>query len=605
MRIRTFCKYLDVEEVKNHTLRDCTVVVDGQNFFYNLYEKSRLPSVYGCEGDKYAEYLRKFLEMFKKNNIRCVFLFKGGHTDINFKFKRLSERDWKTDWSDNHYFASPVFTKEIYKQILNEMNFEYAICEYESKAEIIAFAKKFKCKVISYDIEFCFSGVPYIPYTTISEENDGVKCGLFHLHDFYKKYNLNDEKLAIFIALTDENIFEENFFQALFDRLNMPKYPYKRNICLLKWLGRLSKQRALDVIYNYVASKNFDEKVLVAKKFIHRNESTGLPTKYIDNKKNMEFAELDPEWFEKGVTLGHISINYVNLYRNKIYFGAWTIEDENADDSLLFSLDIITYAYNLLTNYEGKEFVFHDKNNKKHVISHTRAGRGIFRKPDYVAVTSPFENGWDQVKNFRLFEHFLDESLQGFNHSAMRDCPEDVKLLIVALVYFSRKKAIDTTNIVCGMLLSYVMLGVVLNKLPDYDNQDIEIIKKPYLDASTQKDSVNEKDCVIANKILQKYFGMTKSESYEIFDRKIIHPYVEFQHCLVQINNLNILCGSSYKPTDYSKTFNGTFVYKVLLAAELDKGEAPEFIKKILNPAATVLSFFNGLFEVYQDIMFH
>ncbi|XP_053605566.1 uncharacterized protein LOC128672444 isoform X2 [Plodia interpunctella] len=607
MRIRTFCKYLDQEELRDHTLKDCTVVVDGQNFFYNLYQKSGLPSVYGCESDKYADFLRKFLGIFKKSKIRCVFIFKGGHLDINYKFRRLEDRSWISNWSEEHYFAQPVFMKELYKQILDEIGMEYAICEYEAKAEVIAFAKKYKCPIVSYDIEFCFSGVPYIPYSTINEcEGQGVKCGLFNLQNFMKKYNLNNDKLAIFIALTDENIFEENYFIHLFESLNMPNSLYKRNICLLKWLGRLPLQRALNTINNYVERDLFNEKILEAKKYLIRTESTGTPTKYIEDNKNMDVTELDPNWFEKGVTMGRIPINYVNLYRNNIYFGAWTIEDVNADDSLLLSLDIIKYAFNLLTNFEKKEFTFCDKNNKKHVISSIITAFGVTKKPEYNANNSPFENGWDQAKKLDLFEYFLQESLQDLNHAALQRCPEDMRLLMIALVYFSRRKTIDTTDIVCGVLLSYVMLGVVFVKIPNNIEYDIEITKKPLHDTSTKKESVNEKDCVIANRILESYFKMNQRESQTIFSEKLIHPFVEFQHCLVQINNLNDLCGCTYKPTKYNMTFNGTFIYKLMFEATSDlEAGVLRLIKNRLNPAATVLSFFNGIFEAYQEMMYN
>lgn len=162
MRIRTFCKFIEIEATQKHILNNSTVVIDGQNFFYSLYYKSGLQFVFGCESDKYAEYLRKYLGKFKKANVKCYFIFKGGHQDISTKFRK------GTDCLDGREFVVgqvydnivlPIFMKDVYKQVLDEMGFDYSICEFEAKKECIAFAQKHNCPIMSYDIEYCFAGV--------------------------------------------------------------------------------------------------------------------------------------------------------------------------------------------------------------------------------------------------------------------------------------------------------------------------------------------------------------------------------------------------------------------------------------------------------------
>ncbi|KAI8421926.1 hypothetical protein MSG28_009846 [Choristoneura fumiferana] len=77
MRIRTFCKFIEVNELEPIVLQNSTVVIDGMNFFCRCFVESQLPSQFGCESHRFANYLRKYLAMFKKANIKCYFVFKA------------------------------------------------------------------------------------------------------------------------------------------------------------------------------------------------------------------------------------------------------------------------------------------------------------------------------------------------------------------------------------------------------------------------------------------------------------------------------------------------------------------------------------------------
>ncbi|XP_026333157.1 uncharacterized protein LOC113240144 [Hyposmocoma kahamanoa] len=169
------------------TLRDCEVVIDGQSFFYQLYRVSGLQSMFGCESDKYAQFLRNYLSKFKKANVKCYFFFKGGHEDASKMWNKNNPH--KTEQfkigktAVGNVDCKPlIFTKEVYEQVLEEMHFDYVICQYESKRECIAFAQTRNCPIISYDIEYGFSGVPYISANPHSKEHLNMpRCKVFTL----------------------------------------------------------------------------------------------------------------------------------------------------------------------------------------------------------------------------------------------------------------------------------------------------------------------------------------------------------------------------------------------------------------------------------------
>ncbi|CAH0398471.1 unnamed protein product [Chilo suppressalis] len=611
MRIQQFATNIGITELRKYELKNCEVVIDGQNFLYNIYEMSGLPFEFGCESDKYAEHLRKKLSVFINANVKCYFFFKGGHSDMNKKKKKQTEKAiLSQDPNSSTNFILPIFMKEIYKQVLDEMNFNYVVCEFECKKDCIALAQKLNCPIISYDIEFCFAGVPYIPIArdkniVNDKSTGGIPCGLFVYEDFTKKYNLDKEKLAIFIVLSDENIFPEGHFKSFFDTVNIRGNPYRRNANLLNWLSKKANYNTIDsIMRKCLRADEYDTYRRERNKmigFICKEEKAGVPVDYLLHGNYVEFTDNDPLWFEKGVVCGYIPLQYVNMYHWNIIDGSWCLEDEDAEDAMFISLDIIKYAFNLLTNYERKEINFHNKKDEVVTISVTDAT--ALPKPTYTAIQSPFENGWDLIKALGLFEHFLEKCMPETNFSVLNTVPENARLLLIALIFFSRHKTEDTTVEVSSVLLSYVMLSVVKDK-SNNNNHMNERVSRTFIEPFIDKNLVTDVDCNIATDRFVKYFTVSNIEKAQ-FDKEILHPLVEFQHCLQQMNFLNKLCGSPFEATMYSCTYNGTLVYKIAhTMKDTYFGKAMDFTENELSSAVTVLGFFNGLRNAYDEIMY-
>ncbi|XP_073965280.1 uncharacterized protein [Choristoneura fumiferana] len=588
MRIRTFCKFVEVSELESMVLHDSTVVIDGQNYFYNSYQESQLPFKLGCESHRYANYLREHLAMFKKANVKCYFIFKGGHENMA---KRLAKNKGE--------IVSPVFMKNIYMEVLKEMDFEYVTCEYESKRDIIELAQTLDCPVISYDVEFCFTGLRYIPRNELkfNERDNTITCRYFSLDKFMRKYTLTAEKLALFIVLTDENIFPENFFQEFFKRIRAPLGYFKRNLSLLYWVSKNNRNTTIKMVSQFVNAedeKKFVEEVDKAQLLIRRREKGGLSAACLLNPAAATVAPGDPNWFAKGVASNNIPINYVNLYRSKHFFGSMDVE---LVDPMVSSLEIVKYAYDLLTDFQNDGFTLvYDtlSGQESMVVSELYS----IRKPEYEASVCVFENGWDSVREFALFEHFLKETLQLASLQPLKKLPEGARLLVVALVYFSRKKSVDTSTEATCVLLSYITLSLVLQKcgknLPKFPFQS-----KPILDSTTDESTVTDEDCNIAAAVLAEYLAVPETAEQEaVDDDQVLYQLKEFQICLRQLNDLNLLCGAPLPPTVYSRVYSAALVARLRVAA--GSGDSQPFFDKLLAPAPTVYAFLNGLIEAYQ-----
>lgn len=611
MRIKCFT-YLIKEHLQPYELRNTTVVVDGQNIFYSLYNNSDLPILLGSECDKYAQYVRNYLGMFKRNNLKCLFVVKGGHENehslkVHYEMPLVDGSILRGPNKGKP--IQPVLAKDIFLEILKEMDFDFTICDTDDVIKIcFDLARRLSCPVVSFNIQYSFGPAPYIPLP----QGTQIEPYIFEREHFLKTYKITLEKMILFIILTDINIFDEYLFLPFFTSAMIPTLPHIiRYKGLLKWLSRRNLADALRIISEYISEANKKKIVDVTEelkeKFLTSNKEESAALLYFTDRSRLEFTSQDPLWFQKGVALKYIAIPYINAYHWSHVCSSRLVEDYDEENTIILSADIIKYGFDLLKNFNGKNIniIYRSSTDVKQELLVSNS----LSKPKYKAVNCVFENGWSNIDSRKLFEHFFIEKLDSFNFDALKDAPEDAKILIIAMVYFTRNKEVDVEDQMCSTMLSYVLLGVIADKIAtDEGTAKITFSKRhrasrSLLDNITDKDLVTTEDCNTAKHILGVYQHVEETEIHAIFSRRKVHPLLQFERCLQEINYLNQLCGSPYAPTRYSKTYSATFVYKFI--DELDSEDAVQSIRNILSPAATVLAFTSGLIEIYKKILYH
>ncbi|KAJ8708123.1 hypothetical protein PYW08_010489 [Mythimna loreyi] len=579
MRIIHYPKLIEQEETVATSLKNCSVVMDGQNQLHYMYEKSRIPFVFGCETNKYAEYLKKQFTRFKRANVKCYILFKGGDKDIEKKIKKFQQEFF--DFDTNCVFVPPIFSKDATVEVIKAIGIDYAFCVTDTKDECVALALKLECPIISYDIEYCFRRAPYIPSSTMKfdDRTKSIQCRQFKLRNFLQKNSLTEEKTAIFAALTDISVFPLEFFDSLLETWGVscnPQYVKLRHLII--WLSNHSEQEARDGISTKLTTNEDRSKFWFNYYKIltnMRNVEPGHVTEYLLSS-NIPIMKQDPEWFEKGVVCKHVSPVYINLYKWKVIDGSWVI-DEKSEDSIFLSIDLIKYAYNLMTNFrEGKFKVYQDANRYIEIPTHDP---NVCR-PVYDCKESVFENGWDEVKQLKLFEHFLTENC--INIDALNKLPPDCVVLFTGLIYFALKKELeseDVTKEVYAVILSYVLLSLVFN---------------------TETCSKDWREHLKIQRVAAKYFQYDEEEAKRIYNGEIYKKLSELQFCIQHMNYLNTLCGSPYESIQYRKMYNGTLVYNML--CEMRKRDVEDFVNELFQMTPSVLALVKDLFEIYQEL---
>lgn len=579
MRIKGF-SYFVKNEAKPYNLEDSDVVIDGHNYFYNLYEQSRLPYSFGCESNRFAYFLKGRLANFKEANLKCIFVFKGGTKEIEKTFEKKKENTLNPN-NTNNDFVLPMFAYDVCKQILDEMSFDYINCPLEAKDYCVTLAKKLHCPIISQDIEYVMSNISYIPHNDMVFDNqrNSFKCLKFNLDIVLQKYGLTEDMFALFLTLSDRNCFPEHHFTKFFQKIFISSNPYHRITNLLEWLATQTKIQAVSNIkkcLNHEDQRKFTSMQNKMSEYL-RNKRVGLPADLLLHGDRSLIKIKDSMWFEKGVVNKFISKPYINLYYSYIYLYKRSVSSCDDKNEYLLSTDIIVYAYNLLTNYKNDTFSLNRSTGE--TVTFVDTTTLPVPKPVYEAVESVFENGWDAIKELGLFEQFLNGTMRGIKLKYLGELPEDAQLLMISLTYYTMKRSNETLDELYSILLSYVMLGIVFE-----EREDVNITKTDYKAARDATD---------------KYFQSNETEIKRIFDCKLNYPLIEFQHCLEEMNYLNALCGFPYKPTIYSKTYNGTFVYKILYALKLKNLDRDVFFVNVLRLPATVYSYLQNLLLIH------
>ncbi|XP_037295706.1 uncharacterized protein LOC119189619 [Manduca sexta] len=416
MRIQKFNTLL-AKESKPHVLKNCSLVIDAQNYFYEMYKKSELSANYGCESNHFANFLKNELGKFIKANVKCYFIFKGGSKDIE---KRRNKK--MTQYYGN--FVSTVFMKTICRQVLEEMGFDYVICELEAKEQCVALANKLKYPTMSNDIEVGILSNSYINYYQVSfnPTTNGIQCKLLRFSNFLRKYKLTIEKFSVFILVTDTTIYPEGFFADFLKRFEVRNQLAAQYEIILRWLSSQSKDEALNEVTKTFKPKERNDILLKEKDILNALRtppSLGIPYHYFFNKQQIHITPNDLQWFEKGIALRYIAIPYINLYTQGIIDGGWAFHDRSMPDALLFSADIIKYALNLLSNYSRDSFQIERDNGESIKVSTKMPD---VPKPDYTVSNVIFEDGWDRVEKLRLLNIFIGTLSEVPNGNSCKHC---------------------------------------------------------------------------------------------------------------------------------------------------------------------------------------
>lgn len=294
MGVRGLTTYVNLNQdvfLQYYLLHDTNLVVDGNSMCAQLYRSLNCFSAFGGDYDKYAAFVRNFLKGFRKCNITPYVVFDGSHESrklktvhnrLRSKIRSASRLDVVTQGSLQIF---PLLVRDVFKQILVEMNIPYTVCEFEADDEIATLARHLNCPVLSYDSDFFIYNVLYIPFNTLERKPkpfdiDGnrvnaLQCKLYKVEYLTENFGgLKKEMLPLLATLLGNDYVEKRVFNKFFSQLKLPKSKKCKNEQqrsihgIFKWLQNESLDSALSKILGRVKKAGKDKVFAIIKKSI-------------------------------------------------------------------------------------------------------------------------------------------------------------------------------------------------------------------------------------------------------------------------------------------------------------------------------------------------
>lgn len=72
---------------------------------------------------------------------------------------------------DENYYE-PVFTKDVQKQVLEELGIKYYVCEHDARETMLDVSKNYKCAVLTNNIEYCLLGMSCVTPDSIAYDKN-------------------------------------------------------------------------------------------------------------------------------------------------------------------------------------------------------------------------------------------------------------------------------------------------------------------------------------------------------------------------------------------------------------------------------------------------
>jgi hypothetical protein len=552
MGVRGLTTYVNSNQdafLQHFLLYDTCLVIDGNSLCAQLYRSLNCFSAFGGDYDKYALYVRNNLKNFRKCNITPYVIFDGSHETrklktvhnrLRSKINGASRLDAVTQGSLQTF---PLLIRDVFKQVLMEMDIPFTVCEFEADDEIATMARHLKCPVLSYDSDFFIYNVLYIPFNTLERKAkpffiEGTKvhaleCKIYKVEYLTKNFGgLKEDMLPLLATLLGNDYVEKKVFNRFFQQLKLPKSKKCKNEqqrCIngiFKWLQNETLDSAISKILGRVKKAHKEKVSSVIKqsidgynkkhcrslKFFNICDDVGvveseyqLPddvdnesTDEADNSSNSSSEEDTssddeveddhlveglPEWYADAIRCNRIPQSHLNLYTHHVYFCNPQAEDYNEQDSFLCVLPLLRYIFDIITDFSHDHctYVSREKDCNYRRIT---VGReySVSRLIDV-----PF-NELTQEQLYMCLKHFLDENLPSLDLNVICMLPPNFQIYMLSLIWWVINCNVQLAHI-HSVLLCYVMLEVIDERTGTFRghrqftnnySKKIEEIKKNY-----------------------------------------------------------------------------------------------------------------------------
>ncbi|XP_059059309.1 protein asteroid-like [Achroia grisella] len=531
MGVRGLTTYVNLNQdlfLEHFLLHDSCVVIDGNSMCAQLYRCLNSFSAFGGDYDKYASYVKKFFKTFRKCNIVPYVIFDGGHETRKLKTaycrvkSKISGASRLDPVTQGYLQIFPLLFRNVFRQVLTEMQVPFTVCEFEADDEIAVMARHLNCPVLSYDSDFFIYNVSYIPFNTLDHKptciEDGesrfyaLECKVYRVEFLTKNFGgLQEDMLPLLATLLGNDYVEKRVFKKFFSEFKLPKSKRCKNNQqrsihgVFKWLQNETLESAISKILGRCKKKQKDRVYAIIKKSIYgynskkcrslkyfnfssvddvpeesnwelpaivdastedtdsdseqcSNSSSNSDISDDENSQDSENDEQLPSWYISKVRNNLIPPEYLNLYTHHLHFCSPQAEDYTDQDAFLCTLPILRYSFDILTDFTHDHCMYVSRENCCNF-------KRMLIDKEY-AIPRLLDVPFNELSNDQLnscFSHFLTQKMPSLDLTDLHLLPPDFQLFMLSILWWVRYCTVPLAN-VHSLFICYIMLDIIDEK---------------------------------------------------------------------------------------------------------------------------------------------
>uniref|UniRef100_A0A1B6DTK4 Asteroid domain-containing protein n=3 Tax=Clastoptera arizonana TaxID=38151 RepID=A0A1B6DTK4_9HEMI len=638
--LKTFIDSNQEKFLQDYKLHNCYIVIDGDNIAVKiLFSENHDSENFGGSYYEYAKNIRKFFETLRKCNVNPIIVFDGGYeskklqTICNRKDSRIlssnikdivrksydgnlfptyssSSANLKINYNSENY---PFFTKQIFREIIEELKIPFVQSDFEADSETAAIAKKYNCAVLSDDSDFYIFDIPFIPYQHLSmvpvtinktnrDEQDKyyLKCKIYKIDHILQNYcGLNRSMLPLLAIVLGNDYIDSAVFRPLFFKLaqlySLSRSEKLYNINnLLKWLSRKkTSQEALNEIFSICCDRSQITQMMPKANWViegYNIKDDSILENYLNirNKNEVKYqaALLHPisncnfDLMRNHNLVGNASKLYMDIIghlrgRQILKVPDWLLQSSRRGeiDSSIF--DLFTFGIYFFPiqseNYQKRPSFVLSLPIWEVVIDYllgTQQSVLYFGRNNEQLVSFRYVSKEMKFKTLSKVEIILKVLGLSIDFKLF---PINWQIPILSIIYWLKKMCNPNSNHLHTIVMCIVTLQAISSdqniKYFNLNEKDRKVMDKRFLEIENEKQNKNGNFC------------------------DTVHSFAEFQNCLHHIMLLNSVLEFPLNQCCVSKFYSEKFVYNVF--SMLDE--------KNLNIHVNLFKDYPSLVTIYKD----
>jgi len=549
------------------------VIIDGDNLRFALYKWCPgLNHCFGGDYDKYYRYVKQFFSHLLSCGVIPSIVCDGGYDKSDQKLatvmNRLSDQTKNAvacnSVSQSKLQVFPCFGKDVFMEVLKDLDIDVRQCSYEADEVIAQLAMKEKCPVISNDSDFYIFNVKFISLDSLDLESLGqvksINCKLFNREKMLSYYGLYSlDLLHLFASLMGNDYIPPQVFEKIFINIKLPKKTKdasERHRKIKGLLLYLSKERcakqALNKLLGYFLEnerKKLKEKVLHSVNIYNGAIVCDIVSTEFSSHENQPL----PPWFVSEYHSAYLPNWLLSVVANRKYFLPTMVEQKDKPSIHLDFAEIHQVLINILTSVD-------ENCDSVKVYARIKSSFNLCLslKPDINSKdinlnelrSSSVEERRNILKKI-LAPNMLEEDLS--------NVPDNLQLFTMVLDYWSQKSKISNVEIQSVLLCHFALTQI--------DPKTGAMRNSKKLQEIAQDDVSENKEYFKAASKISSFYHIDEGmkTSTRKFDIEVVHSLSKLQALTYVTTAINRLLGNIFSFPNISDVFNGTFIFNIIM----------------------------------------